>query len=197
MSSLVSLRLAAMAKTAIQKNKTKGTLMEAPTDWDAWLQFFFPRYVSAPFAQRHVDLWEWLESIQPGVRPRPFVGIWPRGGAKSSSAELGVVRLGARKARKYCWYVCETQDQADKHVDSIEPILGNDFLGRYYPKLTSRAVGKYGSSKGWRRSRLRTASGLTVDGLGLDTAGRGLKVEEARPVLARPMLRYMCKCQPS
>jgi hypothetical protein len=172
-----------MAKTAINKQKNKGILQQAPIEWDAWLEFFFPRYVPAPFGRRHVDLWEWLESLQPGIRPRPFVGIWPRGGAKSQTAELGVVRLGARNARHYVWYISETQDQADKHVDSIEPILGNEFLGRYYPKLASRAVGKYGSSKGWRRSRLRTASGLTVDALGLDTAGRGLKVEEQRPDL--------------
>jgi hypothetical protein len=51
----------------------------------------------------------------------------------------------------------------------------------HYPRLAARKVGKYGSSKGWRRNRLRTASGLTVDALGLDTARRGFKVEEQRP----------------
>ena len=33
----------------------------------------------------------------------------------------------------------------------------------------------------WRRNRLRTASGLTVDSLGLDTGARGMKIEDARP----------------
>lgn len=44
-------------------------------------------------------------------------------------------------------------------------------------------IGKYGSSKGWRRERLRTRSGFTVDALGLDKGLRGAKVEDQRPDL--------------
>ena len=170
-----------MARTAILEKQRKGSSLKAPEQWDDWLEFFFPRSVPAPFAQRHIELWEWLEALEPGIRPRPFVGIWPRGGAKSSSAELGIVRVGAKRKRKYCWYVSEVQDQADDHVVSIGSLLENEMLGRYDPKLTSRAVGKYGSSKGWRRSRLRTASGITIDALGLDTALRGVKIDDQRP----------------
>lgn len=172
-----------MARDSINKKKQDGTLTVAPNQWDEWLEFFFPKYVPAPFAQRHVELWEWVESLVPGVRPRPFVGIWPRGGAKSSTAEMGVVRVAVNGSRRYVWYISETQDQADKHVDTIAGMLENEKLGRYYPKVTSRALSKYGNSKGWRRSRLRTASRLTVDALGLDTAGRGAKTDGDRPDL--------------
>jgi hypothetical protein len=40
----------------------------------------------------------------------------------------------------------------------------------YYPEHGRRLVGKFGSSRGWRRNRLRTDGGFTVDAIGLDTA---------------------------
>src|SRR5512138_3307539 len=144
-----------------------------PTDWRAWLRQKFPSYVTADFASRHVELWEWVDSIQKGIRPPPFVAIWGRGGAKSTSAELSVVRVGEKQTRRYVWYISSTQDKADKHVESIAAMLENSGA--------ERAVGKYGNSKGWRRERLRTSTGLTVDALGLDTGTRGAKVEDQRP----------------
>lgn len=152
-----------------------------PDGWREWLSVLFPKYVVAPFAQRHIDFWEWVDGIQLGERPAPDVEIWPRGGAKSTSAELAAVRVGAKGTRKYIWYVSGTQDKADSHVDSIGGLLENAQLEKYYPDLASRAVGKYGNSKGWRRSRLRSQSGFTVDALGLDTSARGMKDEEQRP----------------
>lgn len=150
-------------------------------DWRGWLTRLFPSYVSAPFAARHIELWEWLTVIEPGVRPRPFVAIWGRGGAKSTTAELGCVFVGDRKVRNYIWYVSGTQDKADRHVETIGSILESKALESHNPELANRMVGKYGSSKGWRRERLRTSSGLTIDALGLDTGARGAKVEEHRP----------------
>src|SRR5690606_24664960 len=44
-----------------------------------------------------------------------------------------------------------------------------------------RLVGKFGNSKGWRRNRLRTSDGFTIDAMGLDSAKRGAKVDEQRP----------------
>lgn len=153
----------------------------APDDWQDWLKVLFPRYVSSSFAKRHVELWSWIDGIVLPSRPLPFVAIWPRGGAKSTSAELGCVRIGAKKARRYVWYVSGTQDKADAHVESIAALLESESVERYYPDLARRAVGKYGNSKGWRRSRLRTANDFTVDALGLDTGSRGVKIEDARP----------------
>jgi hypothetical protein len=155
----------------------------APEHWRDWLITMFPRYVSAPFAPRHVEFWEWTDAVTPASAPDPFVAIWPRGGAKSTSAELGVTYLGATGKRRYCWYISSTQDKADGHVDTIAALMESDEIDRYYPKMAERKLGKYGNSKGWRRSRLRTASGFTVDSLGLDTGARGVKVEDQRPDL--------------
>ena len=150
-------------------------------NWDAWLTGIFPAYVVSPMAERHVEFWDWVWELRRGVSPRPFVAIWPRGGAKSTSAELACVAVGALRRRRYIWYVCETQDQADRHVETIGDMLEMLKVEEYYPALAQREVGKYGHSRGWRRSRLRSASGLTIDAIGLDTARRGARVREARP----------------
>ena len=128
-----------------------------------------------------MEFWEWVAALQKGVRPPPFVSILPRGGGKSTGAEVGAVNVGHRRARNYIWYIRETQDQADKSVENIGALLESPILAEYDPLLADRAVGKYGKPRAWRRNRLRTASGLTIDAMGLDTARRGAKVEEARP----------------
>ena len=181
LNSTPSLAMAAQAEKERRRRRRVREEMHAPDAWATWLATLFPTYTSAPFADRHRALWEWGWAIEPDVRPRPFVAIWPRGGAKSTSAELLIVALGARQLRRYAWYVCSTQEQADMHIDTIASMLESDEVERHYPDLARRKVGKYGNSRGWRRNRLRTASGLTVDAMGLDTASRGAKVEDARP----------------
>ena len=153
-------------------------------DWEPWLRQMFPSHVRARFAPHHRQAWEWIWSIRADERPHPFVGVWPRGGGKSSTAELAVVALGARRRRAYVVYVSATQDQADQRVGNIGALLESEAIARHYPQLGRRAVKRTGSSKGWRRNRLWTAHGLVVDALGLDTAAvRGLKAEDQRPDL--------------
>src|SRR5687768_7735467 len=175
------LSLQVTAELELRRRKREGITLTAPAAWDAWLRALFPKHFTQPFAQRHVDLWRWVEAIQPGIRPRPFCGFWSRGGAKSTNAEAAVVKIGAKKVRKYGWYLSSTQDKADQHIDSIGGMLESSETNKYYPELSDRAVNKFGHSKGWRRSRLRTASGFTVDALGLDTGARGGRIEESRP----------------
>ena len=166
---------------------TPAALATLEANWERWLHALFPQYLAdptgapVPFAPHHAAFWQWLWGLERGVRPRPFVGIWPRGGAKSTSAELGCVALGARRTRKYGLYVCETQAQADDHVGNIGGMLESPRVGRAYPDLATRRVGKYGASAGWRRNRLRTAAGFTIDAIGLDAAARGAKLDEDRP----------------
>lgn len=157
--------------------------LAAPVEWRDWLQTLFPGYVQHGFAQRHEEFWAWVWVMQAGIRPAPFVAIWPRGGGKSTSAELAVVAIAARRLRRYGLYVCETQDQADDHVQNVAGLLESRQVELYYPRLAERAVGKYGSARGWRRNRLRTASGFTLDAIGLDSAARGAKIDEHRPGL--------------
>src|SRR5690606_3967651 len=132
----------------------------AAMPWEDWVTTYFPRATSAPFAERHRRLWEWIDSLTPGVRPRARVESWPRGGGKSTSVELGVVRVGEKLSRRFALYVSATQDQADKHVQSVAARF--EFLGR------GRRVNKYGISQGWKVDLLRTDHGFNVMALGLD-----------------------------
>lgn len=157
--------------------------LEAPLDWEGWLKEMFPNHVRKAFAPHQEEYWQWVWSINRGQRPPPFIGIWPRGGGKSASGEMGVAALGSRDARKYVVYVSSTQPQADKRVGNIGSLLESEAIATYYPAMGRRAVGKFGAPKGWRRNRLQTASGLVVDALGLETAARGLKEEDQRPDL--------------
>jgi hypothetical protein len=84
---------------------------------------YSPAYFSAKFADRHVEFWEWLTAVELGSKPRPFVAIWGRGGAKSTNAEAAAVWVGANDTRRYLWYISETQDQADEHVANIGAML--------------------------------------------------------------------------
>lgn len=156
----------------------KTELEESPL---TWLSALFPAYVYASFGAHQSEFWSWLWAIEEARRPHPFVGIWSRGGAKSTSAELGCVALGARGRRRYGLYVCETQDQANDHVGTIGALLESDQVARMYPLLGERMVGKYNVARGWSRNRLRTASGFTIDAVGLDKSTRGVKIEEQRP----------------
>lgn len=149
-------------------------------DWAGWHSAIFGE-TGAPLAQHHRDLWAWAWAIEPGEPRESFIAIWARGGAKSSSAERIAAMVGARATRSYCLYVCATQSQADNHVDAIGATLESPPFQKHYPQVGRRDVNKYGASKGWRRSRLRTASGFTVDALGLDTAARGIRIEDQRP----------------
>ncbi len=88
---------------------------------------------------------------------------------------MAVVALGMRGVKRYVLYVCGTQDQADDHVQNIADLLAEAGVGR--------DVSRYGTSKGWKRNRLRTDAGFTVDAIGLDTAARGRKLESYRPDL--------------
>lgn len=165
--------------TALEPFGTRSTngqpLPGAELPWQVWLQQHFPHVCTAPFSARHVRLWEWFEALQPGLRPRARVEVWPRGGAKSATAEMGCARCAVRLPRRFALYVSGTQEQADKHVQSVASLL--ERLG------VERAVNVYGHSKGWRRNQLRTANGFNVAAFGLDVAARGVKLDQYRPDL--------------
>lgn len=150
-------------------------------DWEMWLPAMFPKVFTSGFAPHHEEFWNWVWGIEADTPVNPFVGVWNRGGAKSVSAEAALVALAARQRRKYALYVSGTQTLADEHVANIGGLLESPELSAAYPALGSRAVGKYGESKGWRRNRLRTQAGFTVDALGLDVAARGARIDEQRP----------------
>lgn len=142
-------------------------------EWQAWLDAEFPAYVSAPYGARHRGLWEWVDALVPDVRPRPKVEIWPRGGAKSTTTELGCAWVGRNLKRRFGLYVSGTQDQADKHLMSVAALFEQLDI--------PRAINEYGASKGWTRQMLRTAHGFNMLSIGLDKGVRGVKLDELRP----------------
>ena len=154
-----------------------------PDDWQGWLASVFSGYVQRPYASYHEDYWRWLWAIEAGKPSAPFVAIWPRGFGKSTSVEVGCALLAARQTRRYALYVCATQEQADTHVQNIAGLFESQAFAQHFPTTARRRIGKYGNSQGWRRNRLRTESGFTIDAIGLDTAARGAKVDEDRPDL--------------
>lgn len=160
--------------------------LELEREYETWLYSLFPQVFTRqgariPFAQHHHSYWSHVWSWQPGVRPRPVVLVLARGGGKSTNAELTPVACGARGVRRYFLYVSATQELADKHVGSIGAMLESRKFAEVYPLMSERRLNKYGSSRGWRRNRLSTAQGLTVDAIGLDVATRGIKMDIDRP----------------
>lgn len=168
------------SKAGVRSSETDAE--EAPDHWREWHEALFPAYVG-PFAPRMERFWEWLWAIEPTDNPRPYVGIWPRGGGKSTSAELGTCALGLREVADYAVYVRATQNMADDSVGNVQTMLESNAVERFYPEHAEPEVGKFGNRRGWRRERLRTAGGFTVDALGLDSAARGSKLDEVRPDL--------------
>lgn len=142
---------------------------------DAWRTRYFSAYTTHPNAPRHDRFWQWIEALQPSVRPRPRVEVWPRGGGKSTTVEMGCARLGSepKPRRHYVLYVCKTQAQADKHVQAIASMLEICGVGR--------AMNEYGSSKGWKHSEIRTNTGFNVTAFGIDSGMRGVKLDQYRP----------------
>lgn len=145
------------------------------SDWRAWLAAYFPEHTWAGFAPRHVRLWDWLTALERGSSAPAHIAVWPRGGAKSTSTELGCAWVCERRTRRFALYVSTTQEQADKHVTAIASLLER--------RRIERAVNVYGHSKGWRRQELRAANGFNCAGFGLDAGARGVKLDEVRPDL--------------
>lgn len=150
-------------------------------DWRRWVPTMFPKYVPGEFADFQAHAWQWFWDIESGKRMEGLLMIISRFFAKSTSMQMGLTSCGARGTRRYGWYVSNTQKQADDHVQTIGSLLGNSNLGDYYPEISRRKIGKHGNAAGWRRNRFWTEDGFVVDAIGLDTASRGVKLEEQRP----------------
>lgn len=151
--------------------------------YEPWLRTIYPEAFTQPFAPHHHELWCWVWALRLGIRPEAFVAIWNRGAGKSTNMETAVVAVGARRLRRYGLYVCDTQDRADDHVGNIALLMEHDALARRYPSFARRKLSKYGPQRGWRRNRLWTETGFTIDAIGLDKAVRGVKLENQRPDL--------------
>lgn len=153
-----------------------------PVDWQKRIPLIYSDYLWYEFSDPHIELWQWGSSIQLESSPSPFVALWSRNRGKSSHAEILTADLGARGKRRYCMYVSETQDQADKHVATISHILESEQMASYYPDVGQPRLGRNGSRR-WNRQMLTAANGFTVEAIGLDKAIRGHKIDWIRPDL--------------
>ena len=172
----------ALAK-ALRSESPTSERAETPDDPLELLQYFYPNAFTDPFAPHHEAFWDWVWALEKGVRPDPYINIWPRGGGKTTNNECAVVVVGHRRTRRNVLIVSETQEQADKIVGNIARRLESRVISTADPELSARALNKYGMAKGWRRNRLTTTSGLTVQGVGILGAVRGLREEDERPDL--------------
>ena len=106
----------------LAKIRQRKTQHKTPDNWKDRLPLVYPKSFAKPFAGYHGVLWDWIEDI---TEPRPpsLIVVWPRGSGKSTDAEVAAIEMGASKKRNDCWYVRETQDQADKSVENIGALL--------------------------------------------------------------------------
>lgn len=141
--------------------------------WRQWLARKFPKMELSPFAPHHVDAWNWIDALTIGTKPLPLIICLARGGGKSTTVELGTARVCDKLSRRYVLYLCGTQENADKHIRSIATLL--ESIG------VQRSLNRYGHARGWRRQELRASNGFNVAGFGLDSAIRGIKIDDRRP----------------
>lgn len=153
-----------------------------PADWRERVRKAFAPYFPHEFSEPHEALLSWADALDKKTTPRPFVAIWPRGRGKSTVSETIVADVAIREVRSYCLYVCGTQDQADKHVQTIARMLEREEVQRYAPGIGSPRVSQNGN-RTWNRKMVTTGTGFTVEAIGLDKAVRGQKIDWARPDL--------------
>ena len=140
-----------------------------------WIATYAPQALRYPLGDFHKRAWEWFEALTPGTAPRALIECWGRGLGKSTTIEQGCVFAGVTGRRSVVLYVCAKQDAANKHIAAISGALERLGVGR--------AVNAYGASKGWRMDLLRAENGFNVLAYGLDSALRGVKIENLRPDL--------------
>ncbi len=151
-------------------------------DSETWLAKVAPTVTASPMGHHHLQFWDWVDTVFTEPEVTPFAElIWPRGHAKSTSVELACIKWGCVGEARYILYVSETQDLADKHVEDVAERLESSEMERHYPAMSKPMLNKHGNSRGWRRNRVKTAAGVTIDAIGLDTAARGVKTDGMRP----------------
>ncbi len=146
--------------------------------WERWIKYYFPKPFSRPFTWYQREFWEWGWRIQPDIYYRPRAECEPRGVGKSTSAEVLVVALLARKRKFAIGYVSGTDVKANKHFNSIKRKLESTQLLKDYPHLQPR-VQKYRSAfHSWSQDRLLTDLDQMIIPITLQGSNRGFKSED-------------------
>lgn len=187
-------------KASVRAKLNAGLKLAGPSrnsleaDYTAWLTHYYPKAVSKPMAFYHREFWDWLWELELD-KPHPefdaFFGIWPRRCGKTTSGQLAIAVVGAKKLRRYCWLLSRTQAQANQKLLTVRQAIGrmgSDFL-RDYPHM-AKAKTEDGYNLGWSTMRLVCSDGgeidFIVEAIGLDMAVRGANLEFVRPDFIMP-----------
>lgn len=149
--------------------------------WQVWLKTLFPRTFTKPFADFHVEFWEWYWPItlkrargeRLTLEELICLYILGRGSGKSSNVEAACIAEGALIGSGYVLYIAATEDQARDHLIAIKSLLESSEVAKYYPGLSNPELGKHGFRRGWSQEFLATQSGWGMIPAGLEEGIRG------------------------
>lgn len=166
-------------------------LLDDDDGWQPYLRTLGPSTFSQPFAEFHIEFWDWYWRLTRMRRDKvsladerlTFLAGWPRGGGKSSNVEWACIAEGTMGLPGYVLYVSLTQASASAHVADIRKRLESSGISRYFPDLSEPKMGKHGNRYGWRDDFLLTKGGWAIRPIGLDVAVRGFRVEDLRPTM--------------
>lgn len=178
---------------AFQNLRSAGPVAAREGDYEAWLQHYYPKAVRKPMAYYHREFWDWLWQVKTD-EPHPeydaFFGIWTRRGGKTTSGQLAIAVVGAKKLRRYCWLLSRTQAQANQKLLTVRQAIGrmgSAYLADYPHMAKARTEDGY--NLGWSTQRLICGDDddlFVVEAIGLDMAVRGANVEFVRPDFIMP-----------
>lgn len=153
-------------------------------EWEHSVRTLFPNFAKAEFSDFQREFWGYVWQLESGKYMEPVGLFLPRGQAKSTTAEMATVLLGATGKRKFAVYCCASQDRANEHVsDNIRAMLESPEIQKHFPEIGTPRVGLHGNQSAWRQTELICANGFKIRALGFDGAMRGIKIEGERPDL--------------
>lgn len=99
----------------------------------------------------------------------------------TTSVQLALLYIACHRLRGYCLYVGLAQTAVEDKVGAVGELLISPTAKLVYPEVAQFYETGDGTKRDWRRSRIRTSSGFTLDAFGMDQGMRGVKVDEMRP----------------
>lgn len=154
------------------------------SEWEHSVRTLFPKFARAEFSGPQRQFWDYVWKLEKEKYMEPVGFFQPRGHAKSTTAEMATVLLGATGKRKFAVYCCASQDRANEHVsDNIRAMLESPEIQKHFPEIGTPRVGLHGNQSAWRQTELICANGFKIRALGFDGAMRGIKIEGERPDL--------------
>jgi predicted phage terminase large subunit-like protein len=137
-----------------------------------------------PFATFHLEALSWWADIKPGVAPEPLVAAWPRSTGKSTLTAACLALAICLKLRPFMLWLSDIEDQVVDKVTGVGTLLQAKRIKLAFPQAAARWVDPATQMPvDWRKGRIRTANGCTLDAAGMDKALRGRLVLFDRPGL--------------